>query len=232
VSFRTGFAEGARLAIGPAAATLALGVSFGAAAAAAGWGIAAPTFFSAFGFSGSAQFSLLTTLHTGSVVAAVAAAFLINARYLVMGIALNDSLNGGRPWRALQAQALVDASFMVAHKGGGRFDVPRLVGATAVQWLCWVVGTLAGLLLQPEPELMKQLGIDVIFPAFFLLLVLDEVRGNRRAAVAALLGAAISGALLLVTEPGYALLAATAGALIGLQPEREPEPDPEKESVR
>jgi predicted branched-subunit amino acid permease len=120
---------------------------------------------------------------------------------------------------------------MVAHKGGGRFDLPRLVGATALQWLCWVAGTLVGLLLRPDPELMKQLGIDVIFPAFFLLLVLDEVRGNRRAAVAALLGAAISGALLLVTEPGYALLAATAGALIGLQPERDPEPDLEDEAV-
>ena len=223
MSLRAGFAEGARLAVGPAAATLALGISFGAAAATAGWGIAAPMFFSAFGFSGSAQFSLLTTLHTGSVVAAVLAATLINARYLVMGIALNDSLKGSRLWRAVQAQALVDASFMVAHKGGGRFDLPRLVGATAVQWVCWVLGTLVGLLLQPEPELMERLGIDVIFPAFFLLLVIDEVRHNRRAAVAALLGAAISGCLLLVTEPGYALLAATAGALIGLKSEREKE---------
>ena len=230
MSFRAGFAEGARLGLGPAAATFALGVSFGAAAAAAGWGTAAPMFFSAFGFSGSAQFSLLTTLHAGSVVAAVAAAFLINARYMVMGIALNDSLKGGRLWRALQAQALVDASFMVAHKGGGRFDMPRLVGATAVQWLCWVVGTLVGLVLQPDPGLIKQLGVDVMFPAFFLLLVLDEVRHNRRAAVAALLGAAISGGLLLVTEPGYALLAATAGALIGLPAQREVET--EKEAVR
>ena len=58
-----------------------------------------------------------------------------------MGIALNDSLHGSRLWRALQAQALVDASFMVAHRGGGRFDIARLVGATVPQWPCWVVGT-------------------------------------------------------------------------------------------
>ena len=58
-----------------------------------------------------------------------------------------------------------------------------------------------------------------MFPAFFVLLVLDEVR-TPRAAVAALLGAAIAGGLLLVTEPGYALLAATAGALVGVLPER------------
>jgi 4-azaleucine resistance transporter AzlC len=229
VSGRSGVREGARLAIGPAAATFALGVTFGAAAASAGWGIAAPTFFSAFAFSGSAQFSLLTTLHTGSVLAAVASAFLINTRYLVMGVALNDSLRGSRGWRAVQAQALVDASFMVAHRGGGRFDVPRLVGATLAQWGCWLVGTLLGAVLQPDPELMQRLGVDVIFPAFFLLLVLDEVR-SRRAVVAALAGAAISGGLLLVTEPGYALLAATAGALVGLRPGAEEEEHEEVES--
>ena len=228
MSFRADFAAGARQAVGPAAATFALGVSFGAAAAAAGWGFAAPMFFSAFGFSGSAQFSLLTTLHTGSAVAAVASSVLINARYMVMGIALNESLHGSRGWRALQAQVLVDASFMVAHKGGGRFDIVRMFGATVPQWTCWVVGTLIGLLLQPEPELMEQLGVDVIFPAFFLLLVLEEMR-SRRAIAAALCGAAISGGLLLVTEPGYALLAATAGALVGVLPESELLPEPETE---
>ena len=158
----------------------------------------------------------------------MASSVLINARYMVMGIALNESLHGSRGWRALQAQVLVDASFMVAHKGGGRFDIVRMFGATVPQWTCWVVGTLIGLLLQPEPELMEQLGVDVIFPAFFLLLVLEEMR-SRRAIVAALCGAAISGGLLLVTEPGYALLAATAGALVGVLPESELLPEPETE---
>jgi 4-azaleucine resistance transporter AzlC len=223
MSTRTDFAAGARIAAGPAAATYVLGVSFGAAAAAAGWGPAAPLAFSALAFSGSAQFSLLTTLQTGSALAAVASAVLINARYLVMGVALNDSLRGGRGWRAVQAQALVDASFMVAHRGGGRFDVPRLIGATAPQWTCWLLGTLTGVLLQPDPALLDKLGADVVFPAFFLLLVLDEVR-SIRAATAALCGAAIAAVLLLVTEPGYALLAATAGAVVGALP-RGPAPE-------
>lgn len=220
MSVRTDLMQGARAAIGPAAATFALGISFGAAAAEAGWGYAAPLFFSAFGFSGSAQFSLLTTLSTGSALAAIASAVLINARYLVMGIGLNDSLSGGRWRRALQAQALVDASFVVAHKGEGRFDVVRLIGATVPQWTGWLAGTLIGLLLRPDAELMDELGLDVLFPAFFLVLVLEEMR-SRRAVVAALCGAAVAGGLLLVTEPGYALLAATAGALVGVLPERE-----------
>ena len=47
--------------------------------------------------------------------------------------------------------------------------------------------------------------------------------------MAALCGAAISAGPLLVTEPGYALLAATAGALVGVLPESELLPEPEIE---
>jgi predicted branched-subunit amino acid permease len=221
---RGDFAAGARDAVGPAAAVFVLGVSFGAAAANAGWGPGAPVLFSGLAFSGSAQFSLLTTLPTGSAIAAVTAAALINARYLVMGIALNDSLRGTRAWRAVQAQALVDASFVVAHRGGGRFDMARLVGASVPQWLAWLVGTGIGVLLRPDPALLTRLGADVIFPAFFLLLALEEIH-SIRAAVAALCGACIAGGLLLVAQPGFALLAATAGALVGALPRggREPE---------
>jgi hypothetical protein len=122
-----------RLGVGPGAATFVLGLSYGAAASIAGWGVAVPLVFSVLAFSASAQFTLLTTLAAGSVVAAVTAAILINVRYLVMSVALNGSLRGGRLWRAVQAQALADASFVVAHRGGGQFDVARLVGASVPQ---------------------------------------------------------------------------------------------------
>lgn len=216
----SGFVDGVRVGLGPAAAVLVLGVAFGAAAQTAGWGAWLSVMFSALAFSGSAQFALLTTLTAGSVAAAVLAAVLINARYLVMSVALNDSLQGGRLRRALQAQALADASFVVAHQGGGRFDVARLVGASLPQWACWVGGTALGVLTSPSPQLMHALGADVVFPAFFLLLALEEVRRSRRAMVAAALGAGVAAALLFVTSPGNALLGATVAALVGLLPVR------------
>jgi 4-azaleucine resistance transporter AzlC len=210
-----GLVAGIRVGAGPAAAVFVLGTAFGAAARAADWGLAVPVVFSALAFSGSAQFALLATLTAGGVVSAVTAAVLINARYLVMSVALNDSLHGGRLRRALQAQALADASFVVAHRGGGRFDVARLVGASIPQWACWVSGTAVGVLSSPSPQLMHALGADVVFPAFFLLLAMDEVTRSKRAVAAAALGACIAAALLFVTTPGNALLAATAAALIG-----------------
>jgi len=212
---REAFAAGMRLGAGPGAATFVLALAYGAAARIAGWGVTVPLAFSMLAFSGSAQFTLLATLKAGSAVAAVIAAVLINARYLVMSVAINDSLHGGRLWRALQAQALADASFVVAHRGHGRFDIARLIGASVPQWVSWVTGTAAGLLTAPSPQLMHALGADVTFPAFFLVLALDELRRSRRAIVAAILGACIAAALLFVTTPGNALLAATLAALIG-----------------
>jgi predicted branched-subunit amino acid permease len=219
---REGLVEGMRLGFGPGAAVFILALSFGAGASAAGWGLALPLFFSMVAFSGSAQFALLTTLSPGGAVSAVATAVLINARYLVMSVALNDSLSGGRVRRALQAQALTDASFVVAHQGGGRFNLPRLVGASAPQWFFWVAGTAVGVLTRPSPDLMHTLGADVVFPAFFLMLAMDEVRRSRRALVGAGLGALIAGGLLLVTAPGNALLGATAAALVGALPDDYP----------
>ena len=229
---RAGFAEGVRLGLGPAGAAFVLALSFGAEAEARGWGFGLPVLFSALAFSGSAQFTLLTALSGGTVVAAIASAALINGRYLVMSVALNDSLHGSRLSRALQAQALVDASFVFAHRNEGRYDVSRLIGASLPQWVLWTLGTAVGALTAPSPDLMHRLGLDVVFPAFFLVLALEEVRRSRRALAASLLGAAVAAGLLLVTDPGYALLGATAAALIGLLPERESEPDPDRAETR
>ncbi|KGN32939.1 branched-chain amino acid permease [Knoellia sinensis KCTC 19936] len=215
---RTSFIDGIRVGIGPAAATFAVGMAFGSGAAAAGWGSVQSLLFSMLAFSGSAQFTLLTTFSAGGAVAAVTAAVLINARYLVMGIALNDSLQGSRLWRAVQAQTLIDASFALAHRGSGQFDIARLAGTTLPSWLAWVAGTAAGLLARPDPSTLHALAADVVFPAFFLILVIDEVRSNRRAAAGATCGVAIAGLLVFWVQPGYALVAATGGALIGLLP--------------
>jgi 4-azaleucine resistance transporter AzlC len=210
--------EGMRDGLSPAGAAFVLALSYGAASTAAGWGVLLPVVSSMVTFSGSAQFTLLTTLSVGSALTAVTAAVLINARYVVMSVALNDSLHGGRVRRALRAQALVDASFVVAHRGDGRFDASRLIGATIPQWICWVTGTAVGALARPSAELMHSIGADVAFPAFFLLLALDELR-SARACVAAVLGGCVAAALLFVTDPGVALLGATSAAVVGALPD-------------
>jgi predicted branched-subunit amino acid permease len=212
---RQSFLAGVRVGSGPAVVVFLLALSFGATASIAGWGVAAPIVFSLLAFSGAAQFTLLTAFGSGGALAAITAAALINGRYVVMSVALNESLRGGRWWRAAQSQALVDASFVVAYRGSGRFDVAKMVGASVPQWVGWVSGTVLGVLTHPDLGRLHDLGADVAFPAFFLMLALQEVRRSRSALLGAVVGGLIAGGLLAVTAPGVALLGATAGALIG-----------------
>ena len=210
--------RGLRLGTGFGAAAFVLAVTFGALARSHGWGVLAPIVCSIVVFSGSAQFALLTALSGGGgVVPALTAAALINARFLPMGVALAGSLRGGRLRRALEGQAIVDASWAAAHLGGGRFDRERLIGATLPQWPMWVAGTVLGVAFAPPEHVVQTLGLDVTFPAFFLVLLLEEATASVKARVAAGLGATVAGGLVAVVPAGIALVSATVAALIGLR---------------
>jgi len=218
------FRAGMRVGFGPAAATLPLGMTFGALAVTGGWGPWAPIVASMLAFSGSAQFAAATVLTGGGGGAlAVTAAALMNARFVPMGLAIGPYLSGGRVRKAVESLALVDASWVGAHLGGGRFDRYRLFGATAVQYPAWLGGTVLGVLFAPSPAVIDTYGLDVIFPAFFLILLIDELRGSRSrtGVLSAVLGAVISGVLLLVVPVGVALLGATAAATVGLPKTRD-----------
>jgi predicted branched-subunit amino acid permease len=212
-SFRAGFKAGVPFAI----AGVVLAATFGVLAEPVIGGLAAIV-MSAIVFAGSAQFGALAVLAAGGgVLPAVAAGLLLNARYVPMGIALAPSLSGGRLRRAAIGQAMIDFSWAAAARKGGGFDWRFMLGATTPAYPSWVLGTAAGVLaggLIGDPE---RLGLDAIFPAFFLALLLSgEVSAGRRAVVAALLGGAIALALIPVAPPGVPVIAACLAALIGL----------------
>jgi 4-azaleucine resistance transporter AzlC len=213
-----GFRAGLRIGASLAAAAFLLAVTFGATVQAQGWGVLAPIVCSMLVFSGSAQFTLATALAGGGGTApAIVSAALINARFLPMGVAVTGSLRGNRWRRSLEAQSVVDASWVAAHLGGGRFDREKLIGSTIVQWPAWIAGTALGVLIAPPSDLTETLGLDVAFPAFFLILLIDEIRASRQAAAAAGLGAITAGGLLWLVPAGLALLGATVGSLLGLR---------------
>ncbi|MFZ0386662.1 MAG: AzlC family ABC transporter permease [Solirubrobacteraceae bacterium] len=210
---------GVRRSAGLAASTFVLGVTFGALARAHGWGLGAPVVASLTIFSGSAQFALLTTLAGGGAAwTAVASAALINLRFFPMGLSAAPSLRGGRIRRAVEAQTVVDGSWVLAHQGEGRFSRGVLFGSAFAQWPSWVTGTIIGVVLAPSTRLLDATGLDVVFPAFFAMLLFDEVRHSRSARAAAAGGAIITAVLLLALPAGPALLGGAAAALLGLRP--------------
>lgn len=192
-------------------------LSFGVLARHAGLPVLAVIAMSLIVFAGSAQFAAIAIVGAGgTVVAAIVAAAMMNSRFLAMGIALAPSLPGGPLRRAAQGQTMVDASWAMALRADGSFDRHFLFGATAVQYLTWATGTIVGAVGGSVIGDTSRFGLDAVFPAFFLALLLAEMR-RPRARVVALLGAAISLALTPFTPAGVPILAAGVAALLGLR---------------
>jgi 4-azaleucine resistance transporter AzlC len=197
----------------------ALGASFGILAEPV-MGAWAAIAMSILVFAGAAQFASVSVLAAGGgVFSAVSAGLLINMRFLPMGLAVAPALKGGRLRRALEAQAMVDASWALASRGDGTFDRELMIGATLPQALCWWTGTAVGAFfgsLIGDPETF---GLDAMFPAFYLALLVGEMDLGH-ALPSALLGAAIALVLVPFAPPGVPVVAAALAALLGLRERR------------
>jgi predicted branched-subunit amino acid permease len=168
-------------------------------------------------FAGSAQFAALAVLSAGGgAVAAIVAGTLLNLRFIPMGIAVAASLEHRTIGRALRGQALVDASWALANRGDGRFDIQLLLGSTLAQYPAWVLGTVAGVLAGGAITDPRALGLDSIFPAFFLALLVVELKRPAARLVCAL-SVVITLALIPIAPPGLPIIAAALAALVGLR---------------
>jgi 4-azaleucine resistance transporter AzlC len=196
-------------------AVLAFGASFGVLAQSAGMGPAASLIMSATTFAGSAQFAVVSVLGSGgTLLAAIAAAVLLNARYGPMGLAAASVFRGGRLRRLLESQLLVDESWALSNRDG-RFHRRVMLGAGAALYVGWNAGTALGVLAGDRLGDPATLGLDAAFPALFLALLAPLLR-SRTALAAAILGAGIALVLTPVTPPGVPVIAATAACLVGL----------------
>ena len=215
--FRAGVRAGAPFAV----AGGLLATSFGVLARDVGMPAWAAVLMSAIVFAGSAQIAALGIIGAGGGLGfAIGAAALMNSRFLPMGVAIGPSLPGGPARRAAQGQTVVDASWAIASDGEGGFDRRLLFGSSAIQYTTWVAGTAVGALGGSALGDPKAIGLDAIFPAFFLALLINELRGSRVAQGVAAAGAAIAFVLVPLAPPGVPVLAASLASLVGLHVHR------------
>ena len=213
---RERFRAGLRTGFGFGAAAFVVGVSFGVVAEPL-MGSVAPIVMSAIVFAGASQFGATSVLADGgSAATAIATGAMLNARFLPMGLAAASALRGSRLRRALEGQAIVDASWALAARGEGGFDREVMLGATLPQYPAWVLGTIVGVVLGGALGDPEALGLDAIFPAFFLGLLAAELR-RPHAVPTVLIGGAIALALTPVLPAGLPVLLASCAALIGLR---------------
>jgi predicted branched-subunit amino acid permease len=224
--------EGLRASMPLALPIAAVGVSFGILSAPL-FGSIPSIVMSAVVWSGTAQFAALGILTSGGGTAlAMSAGLLANTRFVPMGFAIAPSMTARPLRRFLTGAVLADASFVIGHRGGGRFDIRALAWAAPVQYVAWLVGTVVGVAGATAIGDPSRWGLDVLFPVFYLSLLLpdlfpEHIQGDHGASapqnggrpiIVAVLAAVTTLILTPIAPPGVPVLIAAAAALIGLRP--------------
>jgi 4-azaleucine resistance transporter AzlC len=203
-----------RDAVSIGVATGVYAISFGLLSVAAGFSVAQTCVMSLAAFTGASQFAFVSVFAAGGGVAsALPPALLLAARNGIYALSLGSVLRRGRWRRAVDAHFVIDETTAMTHAQEDPVDRRRGFVLTAVSiFTCWNVGTLAGALAGGILGDPRALGMDAIFPAVFLALLVPQLRSpeTRRAALA---GGVIAVALLPVTPAGVPVMASVIGAV-------------------
>jgi 4-azaleucine resistance transporter AzlC len=193
------------------------GISFGVLAVAAGLSPAQAWVMSLLVFTGASQFAFVGVLAAGGgALAAMGPALMLALRNAAYGLSLAPILPGRLRERAVLAQLVIDESTAMARAQDDPATARRAFLATGVSvWACWNVGTLAGALLGGGLGDPRVLGLDAMFPAAFLALLVPQLR-RPGAPAAAAAGAMIALLLLPLAPAGVPVVAALAGVVPGL----------------
>ena len=200
------------LAIG--VATGVYGVSFGVLSQSAGLTLLQTVAMSALVFTGATQFSVMATVAAGGGLgAALGSGLLLAARNTAYGLTMAPLLRGSVARRVLGSQLIIDESTAMARAQEDPRTARRALLLTGISvYVCWNAGTIAGALAGSAVGDPSAYGLDAMFPAAFLALLVPQLRrrGAPRAAVA---GALIAAALVPFAPAGVPVLAAALGVL-------------------
>jgi len=168
------------------------GLSYGAIAVASGLPLWVPAAQSVLVLAGASEFLFIGIVAAGgNPFAAALAGLLVNARHLPYGLALPDVT--GRGWRRLLGSHVMNDEsvvFALAQDDQDRKSAAYWACGLGVL-LCWPAGAVLGGLAGGAITDTSAFGLDAMFPAVILALIMPALRdrATRRTAAA---GAAIA----------------------------------------
>ncbi|MEE2768313.1 MAG: AzlC family ABC transporter permease [Actinomycetota bacterium] len=200
-----------------AAAVGLIGVTYGVLADTAGLSLAQAAALSVLTFTGASQFAVVSVVDGGGNGAtAVGSALLLAARNSLYGPLVGPALKGGPARRALAAHFVLDETTAMASAQETPADSRDAFWFTGL-WLFgfWILGTVVGVLLGGALEDPGAWGLDAVFPAAMLALLMPHVR-TRPGQVTALAGALVALVAVPTTPAGLPLLLAALAVIPGL----------------
>ncbi len=185
-------------------------VAFGVVADAAGFSLPRIVFLSAVVFTGASQFAAVGVIDSGgSGTAAVGSALLIAAPNALYGPVVARLLPRRLSGRMVAAHFVIDETTAMASAQPNRQDATGAFWFTAiVLWLFWNTGTIVGALIGAALGDPGTWGLDAVFPASFVALIVPHVR-ERPGQVAAFGGAILAVSTLPFAPAGVPLLVAS-----------------------
>jgi 4-azaleucine resistance transporter AzlC len=193
-----------------------IGLSYGATAVAAGFPLWLPVILGALVLAAGSEFLFVGIIGAGgSPIAAVLAGLLVNSRHIPYGLSVPDVLGSG--WRRLLGVHLMNDETVVM--AIGQDDMAR---KRAAYWACglgilivWPLGAaLGGVLGSVVPD-TDALGLDAMFPAVLLALILPALR-DRATLSSAVVGAVVALATTPFLPAGLPVLIALVGVLLSV----------------
>jgi branched chain amino acid efflux pump len=197
-----------------------IGLSYGAIAVTSGFPLWVPVAQSMLVLAGASEFLFVGIVAAGgSPIAAALAGLLVNSRHLPYGLALPDitgppGVTGQRWGKLLGTHVMNDESVVFA------LAQPDLRRKRAAYWacglgvlVCWPGGAVIGALIGSAMHDTGAFGLDAMFPAVILALIVKDLRETRMLR-AALAGAAIALAATPFLPAGLPVLLALAAVLL------------------
>jgi 4-azaleucine resistance transporter AzlC len=191
-----------------AAVNAVVGVTVAASAVDLGLSEMMATVLTAGMFSGAAQFAAMTAQSDGSsLVVALVAAMLINARFILLGASAAGMVGGTRVRRLAIAPLLVDPIVVIAQRAPEARSARRwLIVGGSVTIASWSIGAVIGAFGASRIADPATWGLDIALPALLLAILASSARSDDQRS-AALVGAGLA---------VFLLLAGVAGGLVVL----------------
>jgi 4-azaleucine resistance transporter AzlC len=199
-------------------AVLFIGLSYGATAVASGFPLWVPAVQSVFVLAGASEFLFIGIVGAGgNPIAAALAGLLVNSRHLPYGLSLPEVTGTG--WRRLLGTHLMNDEtvvFTLAQPDLARKRAAwRACGLGVL--ICWPGGAIAGALIGSAVHDTGAFGLDAMFPAVILALIMPSLR-DRTTLRAAGAGAAIALTATPFLPAGLPILLALAAVLLLVRP--------------
>ncbi len=187
LSPRAAYLAGVRDMLPLALAVIPFGLVMGNVASEKGLSVLETMFMSMVVFAGASQFAAVEIWRDPlPAVTLVTTVLLVNLRHVLMGASLvKPFANASQPHVYGVLALLCDECWALgmrrAADRGGRLPPAYLLGVSATMWLFWVPSTgigaaLGGTLREPE-----RFGLDFVFTAVFLALLVSFWNGARNA---------------------------------------------------